>query len=127
MGHDDFRSSEAEKKAAARYIEKHLGPETHKAGKTADDETAHATGAHAGELHEWQLTSGLKRRHTEWARHFEQLENRLKQEHSGLSEANQLIGANDLLTGQKLGDTNTLNPPATSPTPPLLRSRLDDM
>jgi hypothetical protein len=126
VGVDDFRSSEAEKKAAAQYIEKHLRPETHKAGNSADDETKHVTGGRS-ELHKWQLTSGLMHRHSRWERHLRKLKNRLEQEQAGLQQANRLIGFNDQLTGQRIGDANVLVPPNGSPlTTPTLRSRLDD-
>ncbi|POX40214.1 hypothetical protein C3486_14815 [Streptomyces sp. Ru73] len=84
--HSDLTHSEAAKKAAARRIHEHLGPDTHKAGILAADDTAKVTGRGAGELRDWGIAAGLQRRHRDWARHAGQLDHRLQEEQSGLAE-----------------------------------------
>ncbi|GAB2793117.1 hypothetical protein [Streptomyces daliensis] len=125
-GNEDLRHSEAAKKAAARYVHEHLGPETHKAGILADDGTEKVTGAGADELQDWDIASGLRRRHSRWERHFTHLETRLQQEQTGLQQANRLIGDTDHLTGDALGSLPLENPDGTVTESPLYRSRIAD-
>lgn len=119
------KHSEAAKKAAARHIQDHLAPETHKAGVHADEETDRVSGGTAGELRRWEIHSGLKHRQGSWEGHLRQLEARLQQEQAGLQQANRLIQDNDFATGNNLTGTGSpVVPGPTTGTPPY-RSRID--
>ncbi|MBW1597449.1 hypothetical protein [Streptomyces sp. JJ38] len=90
-------------KQAAEFIENHLGPDTHKAGVSADQDTEALTGATGtpgyispGKLREWEVTGALRDRLDDWQRHARQLDGRLQHELNGLR------GANTAFTNQEV-------------------------
>ncbi|MCX2967370.1 MULTISPECIES: hypothetical protein [Streptomyces] len=102
----DMAHSEAEKKKAARYIEEHLGPDTHKAGALADGDTTAVVGSRtapstvsAGSLRGWEVRTGLDGRLEEWHRNCKRLTARLEGELNGLRRTNVLFQGTELDTG----------------------------
>ncbi|MEV5338521.1 hypothetical protein AB0K93_08535 [Streptomyces sp. NPDC052676] len=77
-GRRDLASSPAEKKAAARAIEDHIEPDTAKAGRHADADTASAVkafGAKDGDG--WDTSTALKKAHETWGDQVKNLMDRL--------------------------------------------------
>jgi len=96
-GRKDLASSPADKKAAARAIEDGIEPDTAKAGRHADVDTASAVkafGAKDGDG--WDTSAALKKAHETWGDQVKNLLDRLGSEKDALRRANTTLVGSDL-------------------------------
>ncbi|MET9105439.1 hypothetical protein [Streptomyces zhihengii] len=96
-GAPDLASTPAQKKAAADAIEKHLEPDTKKAGDTAEESTDAAVkefGAKDGEG--WDTSPALKKAHETWGKQVKALMGRLGSEKTALRNTSVLFRNNDI-------------------------------
>ena len=122
-GAADLAVSHSAKKRAANNLERHLAPDTKKAGSRADPETSGVTGGSGasagGEVFsDWALRAGLAKAHTVWERQVKNLVDRLVAERDALRAASSLFQGGDVDTGAQFQSLK----PSTFP-----RSKLDDM
>ncbi|MFH8560435.1 hypothetical protein [Streptomyces sp. NPDC017988] len=92
MADKDLASTPAEKKAAAEAIEKHLEPETRKAGTRARESTGSAArefGSNGGEG--WLTGPALQAARKTWGEQLTTLMNRLGAEKAALRATNTLF------------------------------------
>jgi hypothetical protein len=90
-------SSPAEKKAAAKAIEEHIEPDTAKAGRHADADTASAVkafGAKDGDG--WDTSTALKKAHATWGDQVKNLMDRLGAEKDALRQADTTLTGADV-------------------------------
>ncbi|MDJ1133369.1 hypothetical protein [Streptomyces iconiensis] len=135
----DLAHSEAMKRKAAGYIERTLGPDTHKASVIADEDSEAITGSKdvpssvrpggGGTLKGWRVRAALQTRASRFGRRAKNLENRLKAERETLLDVNKLFGHNETLTSNGF---NKLRPSSGAgfDAPPGLsapKSKLDDL
>jgi len=109
-GQKDLASSPAEKKAAANAIEQHIQPDTSKAGRWTDEDTASAVkafGAKDGEG--WLTSSALKKAHKTWGEQVKSLMDRLGSEKEALRSANTVLQSTDLTVGSRVRQTSSLD------------------
>ncbi|MEU2155502.1 hypothetical protein ABZ532_10885 [Streptomyces sp. NPDC019396] len=95
-GGKDFASTPAQKKKAAEFIEKHLEPDTRKAGATAHESTGGAArefGPHDGEG--WLTGTALKAAGKTWGEQLTTLMNRLGAEKAALRATHTLFQSTD--------------------------------
>ncbi|GAA4656765.1 hypothetical protein GCM10023347_03410 [Streptomyces chumphonensis] len=102
---DDLAWSEGQQKRAARYIEEHLGPDTHKAGVLADSASEAVVGGSGasvalspGALGDWDVRDGLAHRMGEWETAFTRLRGRLERELGALRHTGVLFQGNEAAT-----------------------------
>ncbi|MCZ7413166.1 MULTISPECIES: hypothetical protein [unclassified Streptomyces] len=105
----DVGWSVPQQKAAAEYVEKHLGPDTNKAGVMADTDNNAMTGdpnvpsaISPGALRGWDLEAGLTHRRDEWETALRQLKGRIEAELQGLRNTGILFSNNELETESAL-------------------------
>jgi len=104
----DLVNSESKKRAAARYIQETLGPETQKAGSKADGDTEDLTGSPQspttarGKLHGWEVWTGIRHRLTVWRKHHKNLTQRLSHEREALLDVNKVLTGNDIRIGNDM-------------------------
>ncbi|WP_340559802.1 hypothetical protein [Streptomyces sp. GSL17-111] len=98
----DLAWSEGQQKRAAKYIEEHLGPDTHKAGVMADSESEVVFGGSGasvalspGALADWDVRDGLAHRMGEWETAFKRLQGRLERELGALRHTGVLFQSNE--------------------------------
>ncbi|MGW7464970.1 hypothetical protein ACWGJT_09720 [Streptomyces xantholiticus] len=95
-GAPDLASTPAQKKAAANAIEKHLEPDTKKAGDTAEESTGAAVREFSGKDGEgWDTSPALKKAHEAWEKQVKALMGRLGSEKSALRNTSILFQNND--------------------------------
>ncbi|SFJ80325.1 hypothetical protein [Streptomyces pini] len=117
----DLAHSETQKKKAADYIERHLGPDTGKASILAEDDSVDAAGGSnatictKGKLNGWEVARGLSHRLNKWERNSKRLQGRLDTELTGLEQTNTLFGNNETDTKASFDGVS-----------PLYRSALSD-
>ncbi|SDN41342.1 hypothetical protein [Streptomyces wuyuanensis] len=93
----DLASTPAQKKAAANAIEKHLEPDTKKAGDTAEESTGAAVREFSGkDGHGWDTSPALKRAHEAWEKQVKALMGRLGSEKSALRNTSVLLRGTDV-------------------------------
>ncbi|WP_167382923.1 hypothetical protein [Streptomyces mangrovisoli] len=93
----DLASSPAEKRAAARALERHIEPDTGRAGRWAEEETAAAVrafGTRDGDG--WLTSAALRGAHETWTGQVRDLLHRLSAERESLHGANVLLTDADL-------------------------------
>lgn len=96
-GAPDLASTPAQKKAAANAIEKHLEPDTKKAGDTAEESTGAAVKEFSGKDGEgWDTSAALKKTHEAWEKQVKTLMGRLGSEKSALRNTSILFQNNDI-------------------------------
>ncbi|WP_223180558.1 hypothetical protein [Streptomyces griseicoloratus] len=109
-GRKDIASSPAEKKAAAKAIEEHIEPDTHKAGRWADDDTADVVKAFGPKDGDGWLTAGaLKSAHETWSDQVKNLLDRLGADKSALRSANTVLQNTDLAVGAGVRQASSLD------------------
>jgi hypothetical protein len=109
-GQVDLVSSPARKRAAARSLEQHIGPDTARASRWADEETAAAVkafGARDGDG--WATAAALRKAHETWADQTRNLLDRLGSERDALSGGNQVLTSADLAAGSALREASALD------------------
>ncbi|MEU6534962.1 hypothetical protein [Streptomyces sp. NPDC047000] len=105
-GRPDLVSSPAEKRAAARSLERHIEPDTAKAGRWAEEETAAAVKALADG---WATASALRKAHDTWSDQVRNLLDRLGSERDALGAGNRVLTSADLAAGSALRETSALD------------------
>ncbi|MFG3309642.1 hypothetical protein [Streptomyces wuyuanensis] len=96
-GAPDLASTPAQKKAAANAIEKHLEPDTKKAGDTAEESTGAAVREFSGkDGHGWDTSPALKKAHEAWEKQVKALMGRLGSEKSALRNTSVLLRGTDV-------------------------------
>ncbi|MCX5522481.1 hypothetical protein OG342_06325 [Streptomyces bobili] len=109
-GQQDFGSSPAQKKAAAKAIEDHIEPDTRKAGDRADDETGSAVKAFAAkDGHGWVTSTALQKAHKTWGEQVQSLGNRLGSEKEALRSTNILFQNTDFGVGLGVRQSSSLD------------------
>ncbi|MBW1596363.1 hypothetical protein [Streptomyces sp. JJ38] len=105
----DVGWSVPQQKAAAEYVEKHLGPDTNKAGVMADTDNNAMTGdpnvpsaISPGALRGWELEAGISHRREQWETALRQLKGRIEAELQGLRNTGILFSNNELETESAL-------------------------
>ncbi|MGI5351598.1 hypothetical protein ACQEU8_25970 [Streptomyces sp. CA-250714] len=132
----DLAHSGTAKRRAARYLERHLGPDARAAGQLADEATDAVTGGGGsapwapgrqgpatfsprgglrGGLRGWEVRAGLGHRRAAWHRHSTQLVRRLR------AEMTALLGTNVLFTDEDQAKAAAIRAAVRAPS----RSRLD--
>ncbi|MFD5079688.1 hypothetical protein [Streptomyces sp. NPDC058371] len=109
-GGKDLVSTPGRKKKAAEAIEKHLEPETHKAGTQARESTGAAAkefGAHDGEG--WLTGSALTTARKTWGESLTTLMNRLGLEKTALRATNTLLQGTDTTVGLGVRKSSALD------------------
>ncbi|MFI1682378.1 MULTISPECIES: hypothetical protein [unclassified Streptomyces] len=97
QGGEDFASSPAEKKKAARAIDEHLLRDTQKAGDVADEDTANAVKAFKPKDGDGWLTSpALHKAQKAWSTQVKSLKKRLAAESSALRDTSISFNSNEL-------------------------------
>lgn len=136
-------SSPAEKNKAASYVEKHLAPDTKKAGATADDASGTVTGdsgggtatpsppltgaapqlpsnvhfkGNNGEFSDWATGKGLSYAQSSWGQQVNKLLARVNGELEGLRGANSLYQGQDTATGNTMSAAPDANGAPSSAT-----------
>ncbi|MEV6782081.1 hypothetical protein [Streptomyces sp. NPDC051098] len=90
-------STPAQKKAAANAIEKHLEPDTKKAGDKAEESTGAAVKEFSAKDGEgWDTSEALKKVHEVWEKQVKVLMDRLSSEKHALRNTSILFQNNDL-------------------------------
>ncbi|MFE3493930.1 hypothetical protein [Streptomyces sp. NPDC059175] len=106
----DLASTPAQKKAAADAIEKHLEPDTKKAGDTAELSTNAAVRELSGKDGEgWDTSPALKTAHEAWERQVKGLMGRLGSEKSALRGTSILLRNTDVGVGLQTRQSSTLD------------------
>ncbi|ATW49725.1 hypothetical protein [Streptomyces xantholiticus] len=96
-GTPDLASTPAQKKAAANAIEKHLEPDTKKAGDKAEESTGAAVKEFTAKDGEgWDTSAALKKAHEAWEKQVKALMNRLGSEKQALRNTSLLFQNNDI-------------------------------
>ncbi|MFI8323854.1 hypothetical protein [Streptomyces sp. NPDC085529] len=103
-------STPAQKKAAADAIEKHLEPDTRKAGDTAESSTGAAVREFSGKDGEgWNTSPALKKAHEAWERQVKGLMGRLGSEKSALRSTSILLRNTDVGVGLQTRQSSGLD------------------
>ena len=109
-GPENLVSTPAEKRAAAKAVEDHIEPGTHKAGQWADEGTGAAVKAFGARDGDGWLTSGaLRTAHETWAGQVRNLLDRLGAEKDALRAANTVLTSADIGTGSALRQLSALD------------------
>ncbi|MGJ3561081.1 hypothetical protein ACR6C2_33490 [Streptomyces sp. INA 01156] len=109
-GRKDLASSPAQKKAAAKAIEKDIEPDTRKAGDWADEETNAAVKAFAAkDGHGWVTSTALKKAHKTWGEQVQNLMSRLSSEKEALRSTDILFQNTDFSVGQGVRQSSNLD------------------
>ncbi|MBO8195004.1 hypothetical protein ITI46_25605 [Streptomyces oryzae] len=109
----DLVNSESKKRAAARYIQETLGPETQKAGSKADGDTEDLTGnpqsptTVRGKLHGWEVWTGIRHRLTVWRKHHKHLTRMLSHEREALLDVNKVLTGIDVVNAKSVNSMRT--------------------
>ncbi|GFH37855.1 hypothetical protein [Streptomyces pacificus] len=109
-GAADLASTPAQKKAAANAIEKHLEPDTKKAGDTAEESTGATVTEFSGKDGEgWDTSPALKKAHQAWERQVKALMGRLGSEKSALRNTSILLQNTDVGVGLQTRQSSALD------------------
>ncbi|KMS84133.1 hypothetical protein ACZ91_49680 [Streptomyces regensis] len=104
-GQKDLASSPAQKQAAANAIEKHIEPDTRKAGNWADAETDEAV----REFRDgWHTSGALKKAHEAWEEQVKNLMNMLASDKAALRSANTVLQNTDIQTGASVRSASVI-------------------
>ncbi|MER6344495.1 hypothetical protein ACWC10_09380 [Streptomyces sp. NPDC001595] len=96
-GGKNLVSTPAEKKAAAKALQDHIEPDTGKAGRHADEDTASAVKAfRAKDGDGWDTSTALKKAHETWHDQVKNLMDRLGAEKDQLRQADTTLTGTDL-------------------------------
>ncbi|WP_432064770.1 hypothetical protein [Streptomyces sp. C10-9-1] len=103
-------STPGQKKAAADAIEKHLEPDTKKAGDTAEASTSAAVRELSGKDGEgWATAPALKKAHEAWEKQVKALMGRLGSEKSALRSTSNLLRNTDIGIGVQARQSSALD------------------
>ncbi|MDG9716967.1 hypothetical protein [Streptomyces sp. DH24] len=106
----DLASSPAEKKRAAKAIEENIEPDTQKAGRWADDDSAGAVKAFGPKDGDgWVTSKALKKAHETWGDQVKNLMDRLAAEKSALRSTSTLLQSTDVGVGSGVRQVSVLD------------------
>lgn len=106
----DLASSPTEKKTAANAIERHLEPDTKKAGHVAEEKTTAAVKEFSGkEGSGWATSGALKKAHSTWEEQVKALVDRLGGDKGALRNTSVLFQNNDVGISTQIRQSSTLD------------------
>ncbi|MFB9461659.1 hypothetical protein [Streptomyces cinereospinus] len=109
-GRRDLASSPAEKRAAAKAIQDGIEPDTAKAGRHADQDTAGAVRAFGPKDGDgWDTSAALRKAHTTWGDQVRNLLDRLGAEKELLRQTNTTLHGTDFAVAARTRQVSVLD------------------
>ncbi|MFJ5308659.1 hypothetical protein [Streptomyces sp. NPDC088350] len=106
----DLASSPGEKRAAARAIEEHIGPDTRAAGRWAEEEMGAAVREFAAKDGDgWLTSAALQKAHGAWVDQVKNLMDRLGAEKDALRSGSAVLTRTDLAVGSAVRERSSLD------------------